>query len=181
MNPPCDQPESMADSALFDVLYGAHYRSLYAYLLGHTAESETATDLLQEVFVRVWRHISEARCIPCERRCFWLFAIARNLLHDHHRRRTVRRRYEAAMPEADLAADAASDPARTVEQREMAAAVEAAIARLPVVLRTVLTMHLVGGMTSIEIGAALDKPPGTIRYQILQARKRLARDLGLKA
>jgi RNA polymerase sigma-70 factor (ECF subfamily) len=171
-----DSCERDTDVALFDALYHAHRRSLYAFLLGRTAESETAADMLQETFLRVWQHIREVRRIPDERRAFWLFAIARNIVYDHHRRRAVQRRHEEMLLNTDLSG-AVADPASILEQREAAAAVDAAIARLPVGLRTVLTMHLVAEMTSAEIGTALQKPPGTVRYQLAEARKRLARDL----
>ncbi|HZO89719.1 MAG TPA: RNA polymerase sigma factor [Chthonomonadaceae bacterium] len=165
--------------SLFNTLYAEHHRSLYAYLLGHTADGDTAADLLQETFVRVWRHIEEAGQIPEARRRFWLFAIARNIVTDHHRRRAVRQRHEGVLPERDMPAEADGDPARTIEAQETAAAVDAAIARLPEDLRTALTLHLLGDMTSAEIGAALQRPAGTVRYQIAQARRRIARELGL--
>ncbi|HZP83570.1 MAG TPA: sigma-70 family RNA polymerase sigma factor [Chthonomonadaceae bacterium] len=180
MNDGCDANERDCEVALFNALYREHYRSLYAYLLGHTAEGETAADLLQETFVRVWRNRAQVRQVPPERRRFWLFAVARNIAADYHRRRAVRQRHEAALPETERAGDLAADPARTVEARETASAVDAAIARLPETLRTVLTLHLVGEMTSVEIGAALKKSPGTVRYQLAEARKRIARELGLQ-
>src|SRR5207248_2748197 len=96
-----DQPpaRSDGDEPFFDALYEAHSRVLYAYLLGQSGDRETAEDLLQETFVRVWRRLETVQALPEERRRFWLFATARNLLRDVYRRRQVRAPYTCALPE----------------------------------------------------------------------------------
>lgn len=63
-----NRAKSDCDAALCDALYREHHRVLHAYLFGQFAHSETAADLLQETFVRVWRHIGEARRVPTEKR-----------------------------------------------------------------------------------------------------------------
>jgi len=57
--------------------------------------------------------------------------------------------------------------------------VDRAIRRLPEHLRTVLVLQVLGERTSAEIGEMLDRPAGTVRYQLSQARKRLAEELRL--
>jgi RNA polymerase sigma-70 factor (ECF subfamily) len=174
-------PERNADDvACFDRLYGAHHRVVYAYLLGHVGSADSAADLLQETFLRVWRHINDARQVPADRQRFWLFAIARNLLLDYGRRQAARRRCEEALRESAAIRVREGDPADAVIARETAAAVDAAIARLPDDLRLVLTLHLVGGLTSAEIGSSLNRPAGTVRYQLSRARQRIAQELGLQ-
>lgn len=175
-----NQARPGCDAALFDVLYRGHHRVLYAYLVGQCAHSDTAADLLQETFLRVWKHIGEARRVPTEQQRFWLFGLARNLVIDHRRRCAVRKHLEVSLPlAASLPAAAQSDPVLAFTAKEMGTALEAAIRRLPVGLRTPLTLSLLGEMTSQEIGAALGLPAGTVRYRISQARRRLMQDLGL--
>jgi len=173
-----DAPED--DVALFDGLYREHHRVLYAYLMGQLAHSDTAADMLQETFVRVWQHIGEVREVPRGQRRFWLFTLARNLVYDHRRRCAVRRHLEVVLPaEVSLPADSPSDPAIAFEVKETETAIAAAIRRLPLDLRTALTLSLLGEMTSQEIGISLGLPAGTVRYRISQARRRLTQDLGL--
>src|SRR4051794_9323569 len=71
----------------FDELYDAHRATLHAYFLGRTGDAELALDLLQEVFLRAWRSIQTLEALPAERRHYWLFAIARNLVVDVYRKR----------------------------------------------------------------------------------------------
>jgi RNA polymerase sigma-70 factor (ECF subfamily) len=172
-------------TAFFDALYGEHYRVVYAYLLGHVASADTAADLLQETFLRVWRHLDDARQIPCDRQRYWLFAIARNLTLDYRRRQEARQRCMEAVRESAVtrhesaAGRGDGDPAKALLARETAAAVDAAIAALPDDLRLVLTLHVMGGLTSAQIGKHLQRPAGTVRYQIARARQRIALQLNL--
>lgn len=159
--------------ALFDSLYAAQHRPLYAYLLGAVSDHDAAADLLQEVFLRVWQHRETVAAMPEERRRFWLFRVARNARLDYYRRRGVRATHEQPMAEGDAGEVAAlGGLGSTVE-------LDAAIARLPEDLRTVLVMSALGGMDSGEIGAALDRPAGTVRYQLMRARRLLAEELGM--
>ncbi|RYG33784.1 RNA polymerase sigma factor [bacterium] len=165
-------PSRAEDTALFDALYDAHHRSLYAFLLGQTGDREAAADLLQESFVRVWKGIGKARPIPAEQRGRWLLAIARNLLIDHYRRRGGRD--ESELVEAT---SGGKDPSEIVLEKDQAQRLDGAMGRLDPDLRTVLTMSVVGGLTSREIGETLGRPPGTVRYQLSEARKRLAEEV----
>jgi RNA polymerase sigma-70 factor (ECF subfamily) len=167
------------DALFFDHLYAEHHRAVYAYLLGHVVGREAAADLLQETYVRVWHHLDDARRVPCNRRRYWLLAIARNLVMDQRRRQVVRQRHEAAARQQPATSHSDSDPVHVLIARETAAMVDAAIANLPDGLRMVLTLHLVGDMTSEEIGRCLDIPAGTARYRLAMARRRVAAELNL--
>jgi RNA polymerase sigma factor (sigma-70 family) len=64
-------------------------------------------------------------------------------------------------------------------ERETVHELHGAIQRLPDELRVVLVLHVLDGRNSTEIGALLGRPPGTVRYQLAEARHRLARELRL--
>jgi RNA polymerase sigma-70 factor, ECF subfamily len=176
MSAPCGSVER--GTALFDQLYADHARAVHAYFLGRTGDDELAADLLQETFLRVWRHLDAVEQVPAERRQFWLFGVARNLLTDAYRRQASQGRL--AQQATRHAQQAAAQP---IGEAQHAAALdmEAAMARLPEELRVVLAMRVLAEMTSAEIGEALGRPPSTVRYQLAQARARLARALGLVA
>jgi RNA polymerase sigma-70 factor (ECF subfamily) len=163
--------------ALFDTLFETHRRALYAFHLGRTADAECAADLLQETFVRAWRHIETLRGRSCDEQRFWLFRTARNLAIDHQRRTP-----QPAQPldeETVLPVDN-TNPVHTVEAQELAARVQTAIAQLPVEYRVVLTLQVMGDLNSTQIGQLLARPSGTVRYQINQARRLLAQRLQLE-
>jgi len=168
---------------LFKQAYEAYYRALYAYFLGRTADAEVAQDLLQETFLRVWRHRQRLSEQTGEQQRAWMFAIARNLLTDAYRRRTIRSAAEDAFAQsAGVPPGMHKEVEVQVEEREQVALLDLAIKRLPEDLRTVLVLGVLGvlgELSSSEIGAVLGKPAGTIRYQMAKARKRLAGALHL--
>ena len=166
--------------ARFDGLYDAHQRTIHAFLLGRTGDPEMVLDLLQETFVRAWRNLDLLLALESARQRAWLFATARNLVIDQYRGRAARTAAQDALV-ATIGPDdqVAEGPEGIVERERELQLVDEAIRRLPEQLRTVLVLQVLDGRTSAEIGELLDRPAGTVRYQISQARKRLAEELRL--
>jgi RNA polymerase sigma-70 factor (ECF subfamily) len=163
---------------LFEQVYENHYQVLYAYFVGRTADTEAAQDLLQETFLRVWRHRQSLPERTDEQQRAWLFAIARNLLTDYYRHRATRSAIEDEVASSALPSIAMQDDMDAqVEEREYVALLDSAIKRLPEDLRTVLVLAVLAEMSSTEMSAVLGKPAGTIRYQLAKARKHLADEL----
>lgn len=165
---------------IFERAYDTFYQALYAYFFGRTADAEVAQDLLQETFLRVWRHRQTLSEQTDEQQRAWIFAIARNLLTDSYRRRTVRSAVEDAPGQAAAVFfDMQQEVEVQVEEREQVALLGLAIKQLPEDLRTVLALGVLADMSSNEIGVLLGKPAGTVRYQMAKARKMLAETLHL--
>jgi RNA polymerase sigma-70 factor, ECF subfamily len=164
----------------FDELYAAHRDAMHALLLGRTGDPETTLDLLQELFLRVWRSLSSIDALPPERQPFWLYSVARNLVVDHYRARGVRAAAQIKLERfstPDYAEGAEAEAVSAEQLREL----DVAIWRLPDDLRQPLLLQVVGGCSSTRIGEILGQPPGTVRYHLAQARRRLAAELQLVA
>ncbi|KIL38267.1 hypothetical protein SD70_27475 [Gordoniibacillus kamchatkensis] len=162
---------------LFRDLYAAHSRQLYSYLLGRTGNRDSAADLLQDVFLKVWNRIELVAHIPNEERIYWLFSVATNRLTDYYRSVSYRKKAEQQL-QADCRRDD-GDLSAVLAGRERFRELESHIMELPEELRCILLMKAAGGMNSSQIGRALHQPPGTIRYKIALARRLLADKLGL--
>lgn len=171
---------SQTTTQTFNSLYDAHHKVLFAYLLGKTGNRETASDLLQETFVRVWQHRDDLERIPEERRRFWLLAIAKNLLRDLQRKQATLWRTETELREQTESKPQSGDPHRHVEAQELKYHLTEAICLLPEQLRLILTLTLVGEMTSASIGTLLDMPATTVRHQLRQARLQISKTLERK-
>jgi RNA polymerase sigma-70 factor (ECF subfamily) len=158
--------------AAFDALYQAHLQPVHAYLLARTRDPELARDLAQETFLRAWRNIAEVGGLETGRQRAWLVAVARNLVIDRGRRaRTERAATERAGRLPDTAG--AADPADQAQLGRDVAAVDRAIASLPEEQRVLLSLQVMGGLTSNEIGELLGQPAGTVRYRLNQVRRQL--------
>jgi RNA polymerase sigma-70 factor (ECF subfamily) len=166
----------MDREAEFRRLYDDNRSAVHAYLIGRLCGRQSPADLLQEVFMRVWRHLDTVAGLPPDRQRGWIFTVARNLSIDagrHDRTLAGTERALAAGP-----ARTASPASDAVVSAERAAIVGAAIRRLPEPQRVTLALAAAGGLTSTEIGAALGIPPGTARYRLSLARRALADALG---
>ena len=74
-------------------------------------------------------------------------------------------------------ADAGPDPAETVASLDDAAAVRAAVDRLPDNLRAAVVLRYYEDLTVPEIARALSVPEGTVKFRLHDARRRLLRTL----
>lgn len=161
-----------APRAAFDLLYDRHLQPVNAYLLARTRDREVAQDLVQETFLRAWRNMDRVGPLETSRQRAWLVAVARNLVVDRSRRvRTERAAVERVG--RSPAATGPPDPARQAELARDVAAVDRAIAALPEDQRVILSLQVMGGLTSAEIGETLDEPAGTVRWKLNQARQHM--------
>jgi RNA polymerase sigma-70 factor (ECF subfamily) len=167
-----------ASESFFDRLYADHRREIHAFLRGRAGDAETALDLLQETYLRVWRHLPKLREMPPQERRSWIFAVARNLITDDYRKSGARNAAaEEILRSPRLVVSRSENPQEKTERSEQLKALEDAIGRLPENLRVPLVMQALGEMTSERISETLGIPAGTVRYRISEARKRLAKDL----
>jgi RNA polymerase sigma-70 factor, ECF subfamily len=90
----------MTTEGLVDDLYADHAAALHAYALRLLAGDRfQAEDVVQETFLRAWRHADRLRGTTARA---WLFTVARRIVIDRHRRRE-------AEPTERLAAPGGSD------------------------------------------------------------------------
>jgi RNA polymerase sigma-70 factor, ECF subfamily len=119
---------------------------LRAFLARRAPPGVEADDLVQDVFLRVIRHVSSLR--SADRPEAWLFQIARNALRDSLRAR-LRRDGRTDSLEVDLPAEADAEGDRAAEA-ELAPCLTAMIGRLAEPYRTAITLTSLQGMTQAE-------------------------------
>jgi RNA polymerase sigma-70 factor, ECF subfamily len=156
----------------FDALYERHLQAVHAFVLARTRDRDLAADLVQETLLRAWRNIGEVGGLEADRQRAWLVAVARNLVIDRSRRA---RTELAAMDRAGRLPEAAApaDPADQAQVARDVAAVDRAITALPEDDRELLSLQVIGGLTSAQIGKLMGEPAGTVRYRLSQVRGRL--------
>ncbi|MFY9343059.1 MAG: sigma-70 family RNA polymerase sigma factor, partial [Planctomycetota bacterium] len=132
-----------------------------------TGSRDQARDLVQTAFLIA---IEKREQFAAERRVLpWLCGIVANLARNQRRRD---HRELAALPRT-----AAEDPRVLAEAAEFRAAFARAKDAVPEVYRPVLDLHLDHGLDANEIAAALGRPAGTVRTQIVRGLEALRRHL----
>jgi RNA polymerase sigma-70 factor, ECF subfamily len=151
------------DESALGSLYDRYRLILFGLLVRILNSREEAEDILQDVFLQVWRRATdfdERRGKPFT----WLVTLARSraidrLRHLSSRERTVN---AAAGARSDEVSDAAQDALRS-EQREIVAG---ALAELPEEQRRALMLAYFEGLTQSEIAARTGTPLGTIKTRM---------------
>lgn len=137
-----------------------------AYTL--TSDPHDASDLTQDVFLRVYRSLDRYRPGNFEG---WLYRITRNLFLDGVRRRT-------RLPCVTLPVDGwreppepAPGPAERAEQHVLRSDLLRALLQLPPQFRTAVVLVDVEGATYAEVAESLGWPLGTVRSRVHRGRK----------
>jgi RNA polymerase sigma-70 factor (ECF subfamily) len=171
------------DRGAFDALVRRHFRRVYALAFRLTGNHEDAEDLAQECFVRAYHALAWFRGDAGF--ATWLARIAVHLARDR-RRRAGRRPAMLAFESAGEAARGLPDgsgprrgsPEGTASRRELSVALAEAVRRLPGPLSEALVLRLFEGLDYDEVAAITGVRPGTVRTQVMKARKLLLRWLG---
>jgi RNA polymerase sigma-70 factor (ECF subfamily) len=170
------------EAAALAALYDRHSRVVFALIVRIIGNRETAEDLVQEVFFRVWQQAASFDETRGTLRS-WLCTIAHNLSLNEVRRR--QRRPQGVLPptNADERGDALASCIDSAPQPSAAAwcavrdgAVATALAMLPPTQRAVLQMYAAGYSQS-EIAEAFGEPLGTIKSRMRRSLLRLREDL----
>jgi len=130
-----------------------------------------AEDVVQEAFVRFWRH---QRALPGEPMALLVTSVRRAAFDLARRRDRRAAREERALGDRDEGAPAFEIP---LEGDERSAAIEDALRRLPPAQREVLVLKIWGGLTFEQIAAELELSPNTAasryRYALAALRQEL--------
>jgi RNA polymerase sigma factor (sigma-70 family) len=163
-----------ADGAALAQLYQRFGRPCYSLARRICADEGLAEDVVQEVFLTLWR--DPTRFDP-SRGGFatWLLTLIHHKAVDAVRRESTIRRRMVAAPEAGE--DWSPTPVPGADQaalaRVAAGQVRAALHRLPVEQRQVLALAYFGGHTQREIAVLTGVPLGTVKSRMFTAVQRL--------
>jgi RNA polymerase sigma-70 factor, ECF subfamily len=168
-NPSHDGLPADADAAIRE-LYVRYADALHGYAEGFCHDSASADDIVQETFIRAWRHLPQLIADDRPIRP-WLFRVARNLLIDADRAARARPATVPAQSADDAREDAGLDQ---VLDRQL---VSAAIRRLSGAHRAVLVDTFYHGDSLAAVARALGIPHGTARSRLHYALNSLRRQL----
>lgn len=137
-------------------------------MLGASGEAE---EVLQEVFLQVWRQAGRYRPELASPRG-WLMMMARSRALDRLKAGSAsRRREESVMGEAVLAENPLGS--RRLEEVERAREVRRALAELPAEQRQAVELAFFVGLSHSQIAARLGAPLGTVKSRVLLGMRKL--------
>ncbi len=163
-----------SDTQAFRLLFEKYQPLLFRNLLFTTRSTDTAHDIVQETFLRVWNHRTSLQ--PDLSLLAYLLRISNNLVRDHAKHREVRRRLEGDVPLPTLSIG--DDPEQalymTMLQEKLSGVVRT---KLPAKCREIFLLSRLEGMTNSEVANQLGVSMKTVENQITRALKILRRHL----
>jgi RNA polymerase sigma-70 factor (ECF subfamily) len=180
--------ERLVDEALagdrdaFGALVLRHQRGLVNYIFRLVGSRDAATDLSQEVFLKVF--VSLDSFDPRFRFTTWLYRIASNRAIDHLRRRQPRTlsltqpTAGEEVPAAPVIAGTQPSPDDVLRGRELGSRIGKAIAALPTSYRQLILLRHSQSCRYDEIARITGLPLGTVKNRIFRAREILRERLG---
>jgi len=147
-------------------LYDRHGRLIYSLALRVLRDQGDAEDVVQEVFLQVWR---EAARFDLTRGnvVAWLVMVTRSRAIDRLRRRQARPQLAAKL-EPDNRVDAGPRVDVQMEWQSRAAEVRRALETLPLLQRVAVELAFFDGLTHAEIAEQLEVPLGTVKTRVRQ-------------
>jgi RNA polymerase sigma-70 factor, ECF subfamily len=155
------------DSDAFEELVRETHRSVYGLVYRLVGNHDDAADVMQEVYLRVWRGIRSFRGDAGFGT--WVYRIAANTAVSFLKKRG---REAAPMDPADL--EPLERPASGQDASLDSDALERALSKLPAPMRTAVVMKDVYGFSLEEIAKQVGATEGAVKVRLFRARRRIA-------
>jgi len=156
------------------VIYDRHRRLVYRTALAICNDNESAADLLQDVFLRLYRFAK--RVDPQRPLEPWLYRVTTNLTYTW-----VKRHHRWTRPLEDIAewlvSNKKGSPQQIAEVDEELQRVQQAVSTLPLPQRIVVVLYYVNDLSLEEIAEILDIPEGTVKSRLHYSRLALKKQL----
>lgn len=157
------------DKDAMRLLFARHNVRVFRFLIRMVGNEATAEDLLNEVFVHVWRTADrfEARSQVST----WILGIARYKALTALRSRS----FDALEDEvAEQIEDSSDDPETTMQKTERSAILQACLSQLSSAHREVVDLVYYHEQSIEEVARIIGVPQNTVKTRVFHARKRIA-------
>lgn len=159
----------------FEELVRRYQRPIVAYVYRMVGDYDSALDLAQEVFIKVYNSLGRYR--PEFKFSTWIYRIAHNAAIDHLRRQGASRTEEMEIegPEGTTfekpLASKAPTPEQETERGERRAEIEEVVAQLSPTYRELIVLRHSHDLSYDEIAEVTSLPLGTVKNRIFRARE----------
>ena len=151
------------DLDAFEAFFDRYRTFIYRTAYGLTGDHGAAEEILQDTFIRAYRHRAALR--PDISPAPWLHRVALNLCYSRLGRRRVPTN---RIGDAELATlrDASAEPAEWAEREELRQSVRNGVAALPPKHQSVVVLYYLHGLSLQETSSVLGVCVGTVKSRL---------------
>ncbi len=167
------------DVAAFEILYSRHKGPLYRYFLRRGMSQDNASELFQEVWIKIIR--AKDRYRPTAKFTTYMYQVAHNCFVDQirmHGRMPQHDGNRAQIDPDELSGDCRDDPPSFVERAQSADRFRNALAGLPDEQREAFVLREEGGLSIAQIatitGVNSETAKSRLRYAVKKLRQTLS-------
>ena len=157
----------------FEELVRRYQRPIAAYVYRMVGNYESALDLTQEIFIKVYNSLSRYRAEF--KFSTWIYKIAHNAAVDHLRRTSTREQSLVAGTESDsfeLPIESGRlTPEQESERKERRGEIESVVRALPANYRELIILRHSQDLSYEEIVEVTGLPLGTVKNRLFRARE----------
>ena len=167
-------PPADAKRTDFELLYERHSREVWALAYARWMNADTALDITQETFLRLWKQWESGETILNPRA--WLLRVARNLAEDYAK--SAFRKNGTHPPQTMNGVQAHGPlPLEHLEREETFAQLREVLEQLPRADREILTLRYALDYETTTIADMLSINATAVHMRLSRARQRLAERL----
>jgi RNA polymerase sigma factor (sigma-70 family) len=175
------------DMRAFDEVFDRYHHQIYNFVKKQVADHESIEDLVQEVFLRVFK--SSRNFDPTKKFSSWIYKIALNEVKRHWKRTASRQTFSLNAPlgeessdgeRGDILEDGRAQPAEVAETELFSEQLKLLIDKLPEKQKTVVVLKIYHDLTFEEIAEICDCPLSTVLSRMRYAVSKLRRWLGIE-
>lgn len=162
---------------LFEEIVNRYQRKLVNYIYRMISDIDTAMELCQEVFIKVFNSLDKYN--PEYKFTTWVHRISSNATIDLMRKKKIEAysldtndQEDAPSLKNQIAADGLT-PLENLEMAQLQARIESAIDELPFIYKQLIVLRHINELSYEEIATTVNLPLGTVKNRIFRGREML--------
>jgi len=156
----------------FTELVNRYKNLVYSIILRMTKDNDEASDLAQDVFIKVYKNLSSYT--SAFRFSTWIMRITSNHVIDHHRKKKLDTiSLEAHMTDTGFSGGTVSSPESIYVKKEQTERINKIVAQLPDMYKIPVVLYHQEGLSYQEISDKTGEPLSKVKNRIFRGRKLL--------
>lgn len=161
-----------SNAVAFETIYRRYWRQLFAYVYQQTGSGEETKEIIQELMLSLWQNREVSEIINLKT---YLFIAARNLTNKYFRKEINLRKYREYQLMQEVFEH--NDVDEILSEKELSAAIEKALQRLPEKTALIFRMNKLGEVSVKNIADQMGLSARAVEYHLTKSMREVKKDV----